>query len=34
MADTGKYTAVFKNVNGQWMLAADGWSSDMPAGGM
>ncbi len=34
MADTGKYTAVFKNVNGQWMLAVDGWSSDMPAGGM
>ena len=34
MADTGKYTAVLKNVNGQWMLAVDGWSSDMPAGGM
>ncbi len=34
MADTGKYTAVFKNVNGQWMLAVDSWSSDMPAGGM
>jgi len=34
MADTGKYAAVFKNVNGQWMFAVDGWSSDMPAGGM
>jgi len=33
-ADTGKYVAVFKNVNGQWMLAVDTWSSDMPAGGM
>jgi len=30
--DAGKYVAVFKNVNGEWLLAVDSWSSDTPAG--
>ena len=32
--DTGKYVAVFKNVNGEWLIAVDIWNSDMPAAGM
>ena len=32
--DIGKYVAVFKNVNGDWLLAVDIWNSDLPAAGM
>lgn len=28
--DTGKYLVVWKNVDGEWKLAADAWSSDQP----
>ena len=31
--DAGKYVAIFKNVNGEWLLAVDTWSSDTPAAG-
>ena len=31
VADKGKYCVVWKNVNGQWMLHRDIWSTDMPA---
>ena len=31
--DVGKYVAVFKNVNGEWLLAVDTWNSDVPAAG-
>lgn len=34
VSDTGTFVSVFKNVNGQWMLAVDTWNSDIPAGGM
>ena len=30
VADKGKYCVVWKNVNGQWMLHRDIWSTDMP----
>ena len=31
VADKGKYCVVWKNVNGQWMLHRDIWSTDIPA---
>jgi uncharacterized protein (TIGR02246 family) len=31
--DAGTYVAVFKNVNGEWLLAVDTWNSDLPAAG-
>ena len=31
--DHGKYLTVWKRVGGRWVIAADAWSSDLPAEG-
>lgn len=32
--DTGKYLVAWEKVDGQWLIAADSWSSDAPMPGM
>jgi ketosteroid isomerase-like protein len=34
MTDNGKYTTVFKKVNGEWKIAVDMFSSNVPVPGM
>jgi len=34
MHDVGKYTTIFKRVNGEWKIVVDTWNSDTPLPGM